>query len=43
MRATAYAKVNWALNLLGARPDGYHEMDMLMQPVALCDMCIRDR
>lgn len=37
MRATAYAKVNWALNILGARPDGYHEMDMLMQPVALCD------
>lgn len=33
----AHAKINWALWVLGRRPDGYHELDMLMQPVALCD------
>ena len=33
----AHAKINWALWILGRRPDGYHELDMLMQPVGLCD------
>jgi 4-diphosphocytidyl-2-C-methyl-D-erythritol kinase len=33
----AHAKINWALWITGRRPDGYHELDMLMQPVALCD------
>lgn len=33
----AYAKINWALWITGRRPDGYHELDMLMQPVSLCD------
>ena len=33
----AYAKINWTLNVLGERPDGYHELDMLMQSVELCD------
>ncbi len=36
-RICAYAKINWALNILGTRPDGYHEMDMLMQRISLCD------
>ena len=26
----AYAKVNLALDILGTRPDGYHEMRMVM-------------
>ena len=33
----AHAKINWALNITGRRPDGYHLLDMLMQTVALCD------
>ena len=33
----ANAKLNWTLNLLGERADGYHELDMLMQSVDLCD------
>ena len=40
MRETrnAYAKVNLALDILGARPDGYHDMRMVMQTVSLCDV-----
>ena len=39
MRITqrAYAKINWALDVVGRRADGYHELDMLMQTVALSD------
>ncbi len=37
IEAKAYAKINWALWITGRRPDGYHELDMLMQPVSLCD------
>lgn len=33
----AYAKINWTLNILGTRDDGYHQMDMLMQSVDVCD------
>lgn len=33
----APAKVNLALDILGKRPDGYHEMRMVMQTVSLCD------
>lgn len=33
----AYAKVNLALDILGVRPDGYHDMRMIMQTVSLCD------
>lgn len=33
----AHAKINWALNILGIRPNGYHELDMLMQSIELCD------
>ena len=31
------AKLNLSLDVLGKRPDGYHEMKMLMQSVSLCD------
>jgi len=33
----AYAKINWTLDITGQREDGYHLMDMLMQPVSLAD------
>ena len=33
----AYAKINWSLDITGIREDGYHFMDMLMQPVSLSD------
>lgn len=37
MRISAYAKINWCLNILGRRADGYHDMDTLMQSISLCD------
>ena len=33
----AYAKLNLALDILGRRPDGYHEMCMVMQSIDLAD------
>lgn len=33
----AFAKINWSLDITGVRPDGYHIMDMVMQPVSLAD------
>jgi len=30
-------KVNLLLNILGKRPDGYHELETVMHPVDLCD------
>jgi len=33
----APAKINTCLHVLGKRPDGYHELAMLMQPVSLYD------
>ena len=37
IRVLAPAKLNLTLDVLGLRPDGYHELDMLMQAVSLCD------
>ena len=39
MRITvnAHAKINWSLNILALRDDGYHELDMLMQSIGLYD------
>lgn len=37
MRVSARAKINWTLDITGKREDGYHLMDMLMQPVELAD------
>ena len=37
---SAYAKLNLALEVVGKRPDGYHEMNMLMQSVSLCDTVV---
>jgi len=33
----AFAKINWSLDITGIREDGYHLMDMLMQPISLSD------
>ena len=33
----AYAKINISLDVTGRRPDGYHEMLMVMQAVTLGD------
>ena len=33
----APAKINWALNIVGRRADGYHLLDMLMQSIELAD------
>ncbi len=33
----AYAKVNLALDVLRKRPDGYHDVKMIMQNLSLCD------
>ena len=38
MKIHAYAKINLILNVLGTRPDGYHEVEMLMQAIDLCDV-----
>ena len=37
MQLEARGKINWSLDITGLREDGYHLMDMLMQPVALSD------
>ena len=33
----ARAKINWTLDVVGTLPNGYHDLDMLMQSVTLCD------
>jgi 4-diphosphocytidyl-2-C-methyl-D-erythritol kinase len=34
---SAPAKVNYRLDVMGRRPDGYHDLRMIMQPIDLCD------
>jgi 4-diphosphocytidyl-2-C-methyl-D-erythritol kinase len=33
----AHAKINWTLNTVGKRDDGYHLLDMILQEISLCD------
>lgn len=33
----AYAKINLTLDVTGRRPDGYHDVEMIMQQISLCD------
>lgn len=41
MDVKAYAKLNLTLDILRRREDGYHDLQMVMQSVALCDrVCI---
>ncbi len=37
IQVRAPAKLNLFLDILGLRPDGYHDLEMLMQAVSLCD------
>ena len=37
------SKVNLLLNILGKRPDGFHELETVMQPVNLCDRLTFER
>jgi 4-diphosphocytidyl-2-C-methyl-D-erythritol kinase len=37
LRESAWAKLNLTLDILGRRNDGYHELNMVMQSVSLCD------
>jgi 4-diphosphocytidyl-2-C-methyl-D-erythritol kinase len=36
-------KVNLLLNILGRRPDGFHELETVMQPINLCDRLTLER
>lgn len=40
MIVEAFAKINWCLDITGVQEDGYHLLDMLMQPVSLADEII---
>lgn len=37
MTINAYAKINLTLDVVRKRDDGYHDVDMIMQTVGLCD------
>jgi len=37
LKIQARAKINWTLDVVGVLPNGYHDLDMLMQSVSLCD------
>ena len=36
-------KVNLLLNILGKRPDGFHELETVMHPVKVCDQIVFER
>jgi 4-diphosphocytidyl-2-C-methyl-D-erythritol kinase len=38
MQKLSPCKVNLLLNILGKRPDGFHELETVMQPVDFCDV-----
>lgn len=42
-RIKAYAKINLGLDVLRRRPDGYHEVKMIMQSIRLCDELTLER
>lgn len=37
MQIRSHAKINWALRILGRRPDGYHDLETLFQIITLHD------
>lgn len=39
----ARAKINWTLDVIGKRPDGYHEIETVMQSVDLWDKVILEK
>ena len=38
IKVKAPAKINLSLDILGRRPDGYHEISMVMQTIDLYDI-----
>lgn len=38
VKVKAHAKINWTLEVLGKRPDGYHDLRSIVLPVALHDV-----
>ena len=38
VRVLAPAKINWTIEVLRIRPDGYHEIRSVLQTVDLCDI-----
>lgn len=42
MNVKAYAKLNLTLDILRKREDGYHDLQMVMQSISLCDELIID-
>lgn len=40
MNIEAHAKINLSLNVVRKREDGYHELEMIMVPLTLCDHII---
>ena len=43
LEKSSSGKVNLLLNILGKRPDGFHELETVMQPVNLCDRLTFER
>jgi len=43
IKLKAFAKINFILQILGKRADGYHEIDSLMQSVSLYDEILVDK
>jgi len=43
LEKTSPCKVNLLLNILGRRPDGFHELETVMHPVNLCDRLCFER
>lgn len=43
MYITAFAKINLTLNVLNKREDGYHNLDMVVLPIALKDVIATNR
>ena len=43
VRLGAFAKVNYALDVLGLRVDGYHEVRTVMQSISLADEVVLRR
>ena len=37
MKAEAFAKVNFTLEVFGKRPDGFHSLRSVVMPISLCD------
>ena len=37
LKFPSFAKINWSLRILGKRPDGYHELETVLQTISLHD------